>query len=297
MFSIQCYFPLKGSRCTKIAVEGRIHCLLHNKVAYPSYKKYKKICGKADCNLEEVETITTTKDKVIFLNKCYSAFIQAYEARLLYRDKYIAPECRDYGHDQQFLILKNKINTCEGILESLYNTYEDKVKINTLEVTNTVEEKLDPTPLEQVKQFKQKRYNDKAKTDRVIAAYIKENAKILKHKNILINSCYKNMYQFNSGKYIYEHMICMVTIITEMQLAQIKGKYKSYPIIFDLQTKIIQSYTDIRDMFKDRDIGFILSIGKAFLYHTELVFSFLVELALFGNKTTLILINVIFNIK
>lgn len=283
---LQCHAPHKESRCTNATLEGRIHCSIHDKIAYPLYSRYKKICFKASkFNLEEVKGIIGSKNKVIFLNKCYNVFIQAYEARLLHRNKCIAPECRDYGHNQQFLILKNKIRNCEEYLENIYENKVDATSCeNSAEIEDIIEEKLDPTPIEQVKTFKKKRQNDEAETNKTIAAYIKENAKILKYKNILIDSCYKNMFQFTCGKYVYEHMICMITVITELQLSQIRGRYKNYPLVFDLNSKIVKSYTDVRNMFKDQCVGFILSISQSFLDNTSLVLSLLLDLACFWEE-------------
>src|SRR5579883_3394662 len=110
----QCYAPVRTSngmtRCTNNTIDGnKIHCFHHYDGGIKSYKKYKKICSYMNTfDLNKVDEILEWRDKISFLNTCYDVYIKGYEARKQYRDTYIVPEYRDYGHCKQFTIIKAK---------------------------------------------------------------------------------------------------------------------------------------------------------------------------------------------
>jgi hypothetical protein len=268
MFSLQCYAPFNNKRCTNSTKDNKIHCPIHIKEGVKLYNKYKKICLIADTfNLNDVENMSSIKDKVTFLNKAYNIFISAYEARLKHRNRCITPECRDYGHDKQFILLQQKINTCEVQLECLYSVPPREIESNKVEE----KEKLNPVILEQVVSFQKKRRNDDIETNRIIAAYIKENGEILKRRNKLIDICYEDLLKFTTGNFIYEQMISMLTMVTVLQLAKERKRYNKSYYTFNLNTPVIHSYTNIKDLFKDQDIGVTFSICRGLLDYPDIV--------------------------
>jgi hypothetical protein len=271
MFSLQCYAPFNNKRCTNSTKDNKIHCPLHIKEGVKLYSRYKKICCIAESyDLESIEDMSSIQEKVTFLNKAYNIFISAYEARLKHRQRCISPECRDYGHDQQFILLQQKINICEQRLEYLYTL--PIIEVEATEVEESKENNifvLDPVILQQVTTFRQKRKEDERETNKIIAAYIKENGKILKHKNKMIDICYKDILIFTTGNYVYEHMICMLTMVTVLQIAKERGRYNNYYSIFNVNTPVIRSYTNIKDLFKDQHTGAIVSLCTGLVNYTE----------------------------
>lgn len=125
--------------------------------------------------------------------------------------------------------------------------------------------------IQQVRSFKKKRQNDEEETNKIIEVYIKENGPILKHKNAVIDICCKDLLIFTTGNYIYEQMICMLTMVTVLQIAKERSRYNNFYSIFNLNTPIICSYTNIKDLFKDQHTGVIVSLYRGLVNYTEIV--------------------------
>src|SRR5579883_882606 len=118
----QCCSPIgNGFRCPNITVdENKMHCFQHLDIGLRLYRKYKKVCNFADSlDLDKVHSLPSLADKVTFLHKCYVAYIAAWEARMEHRNKCVVPECRDWGHELQFILIKQKIDTSESLLEEI----------------------------------------------------------------------------------------------------------------------------------------------------------------------------------
>ena len=274
----QCCAPTKkNTRCTNYSIDGvKIHCPIHHNGGLKLYDRYKKACGIADSfDVEESIKITSTREQIVFLNKCYCAYIHAYEARMEHRNKYVVFECRDYGHDKQFVIIRNKTK-----LEEIYDkliTHQKKeitVEVDTYPQEVEHEEVKDLTFIDKVKDFKQKRVDDEKETNRVIMSYIQENSKLLKDKKNIIGECYSILLKFvtEDSKFLYHHMMAMFIVIIGAQeyMGNEKGKYSpdkvlkaSYSSTFTLSSKDINMYSDMKEFFNEQHFDFILFLGRA----------------------------------
>lgn len=213
--------------------------------------------------IDDVDSISSVKEKITFLNRCYASYIAAYGARFEHRDRCVVPDCRDWGHDQQFIIIQNKIDKCELRLEKLYDEIilhqQKDFDLLVEEENNTTYDakEEDLSFMDNVKSFKQKRSDDTKETNKIIANYIKENRVILKRKKEMIDFCYAALLKFvKSDKLVYHHMMCMMMIILKVYYGT-KGKdFCDYDNTesFVLSSKAINAYTNMRDFFSENQI-------------------------------------------
>lgn len=278
----QCSFPLRNNtRCPNVTPNfDKMLCLVHNKTGYKVYIKYKKLCKIADrLNFDKVYTLPSAKEKINYLMKCYNAYMAAYGGRMEYRDNFVVPECRDYGHDVQFNIIQEKINNCELQLQKLYDDIvlhqQKDIELLLEEENNTTYDtkEEDLIFMEEVKLFKEKRADDIKETNKVIAKYIKDNKVILKEKKKMIDFCYNTLLKFvKSDKLPYLLMMCMMTIC--LQLWSVRGydeetkstKSRNFydynsPKLFELSSKFISSYTNMRDFLSENQMQFAESFS------------------------------------
>jgi hypothetical protein len=250
-----------------------IKCIVkkHNPKAKRLYKEYKKLCARAKClDIEEIKEIIGILDKIKFLNKYYCTHKAAYEARMEHRNSCIVPCCRDYGHDMQFILIKEKINICENQLIQLYTLLleEKKEEITTSADIKDIENKEEDTDIiEEIKTFRQKRVNDEKETNRVIGDYIKKNKVILKEKKEAIDKIYSELLRFipKDTKHIYYLMICMIFSVLAM-IHLIKTKIipsttytKEISLFFT--HRMIKKYNNIRDHINEQLLGEILCMS------------------------------------
>jgi hypothetical protein len=279
------------TRCSNATVRPEaMHCSVHYKDGLKSYTQYKELCKVADrYSITEANDISSLNGKIRFLNICYKVYIAAYNARLEYRNAFVVCECYDYGHDKQFTLLNEKMDTCEILLTQLHDeikassTQEKEKKFSSTSSTKEevedsspkeveeVEEKVEIT-IEAVKSFREKRLKDERETKKIIAAYIKENKKLLKQKRNLVEvicSKYRQIALFEGNKFIYEELVAIVIITAEFHRVmkyedeKLRLLTKASPscdktIGFSLGCSAITRFSDIRDFLMDRDINFIL---------------------------------------
>lgn len=281
----QCAAPIGNNlRCKNITADGvKIHCNHHHTNAVKLYKKYKKACEFANTFIiDDVHTITSDREKIIFLNKCYVACIDAYNKRMEHRNRYVVPDCRDWGHDQQFIRLKQKADTCELLLETLYSeiTLKHRERENVL-VSEETEIKDDHVQvedtffMEEVKKFKKKRVDDEKETNRIIEAYIRENAKELRSKKKLIELCYSKLskYTTHNAKYEYEHMMCIIMVLFDLE-RKIESRNKfpfdcDYTKIATLVSAKINAHINIKELFSDQHMDFLIELNETFDYFDD----------------------------
>lgn len=260
----QCCAPIQNNgRCTNLTKDAnKVLCEKHYPQGAKLYKRYKTFCDKADkLDVDEVKTFPTIKEKISFLNKCYCSYITAYNARMKHRNKFIVPDCRDYGHDEQFRIIKRKIDACEKELEKLYTKKDLPIKETTLFVVE-VEEPIEEvsTFVEKVKSFRQQRKDDEKETNKVIAEYMKQNGAYLKSKKIIIDLCYYYLYSYltEDKKFACYHMCCMIDSLVILLGAIIKPEQKNFSDCkshkYFMGFIDVNSYVHLRDLFEHFDL-------------------------------------------
>jgi hypothetical protein len=271
----QCSAPVRSTRCPNPAIdEDKMQCIDHYPKAIKLYIEYKKLCDIADTfDIEEVEEMKTTREKVSFLHECYVSYMKAYNARMKHRNYAIVPECEDYGHDLQFLFLKDKMLRCEEKLEKIYYQITLDREINLEEVSReensseTKEEEESSTFIETVNTFKERRLQDEKETNRAIEDYIKDNKQILRTKQKYINIIHDKLLSFipRKSKYIYWTMMLMVTILKQVLVKHNNlRKKKLYPYnnmkniqtyqkgdVFEMLSDKINIYTSLKDALRD----------------------------------------------
>jgi len=104
----------KKGRCPNRPLNGKYHCGLHHHKAQKMYSYYKKVCANVDNY--DINAI----DDVNQLMKIYSYYNQAYDARMKHRSYAFVEEMHDEGHNEQFNIIRQKIDDCERRLTLLY---------------------------------------------------------------------------------------------------------------------------------------------------------------------------------
>lgn len=230
----QCCAPIQNNgRCTNLTKDAnKVLCEMHYPKGAKLYKRYKTFCAIADTfDVAEVHTLSTTKEKISFLNKCYCSYITAYNGRMEHRTKFIVPDCRDFGHDEQFRIIKRKIDICEKELEELYIKITIPVKeiiISLTEVEESFEEVKDVTFIDKIKSFKQQRREDEEETNKVIAKYMKQNSAYLKRRKTIIDLCfgYLSCFFTKDKKFPCYHMCCMIDSLIILVTAIINPNHK-----------------------------------------------------------------------
>ena len=235
----QCWAPTSdGTRCLNSTVDDRkMHCKNHL-IGIKFYDRYKKLCKIANnLNIESISSISSTKEKIAFLNKCYNSYIRAYEARMKHNTNFVVPECSDWGHKRQFVILKNKINTCELKLEALYKEFllskKDIIKVDLVQDDLEVEE---VHIIEKIKTFTKKRSDDEKEINKVLKEYIKKNKEVLKAKKDIINRINNIflVYIPKDSEYTYLQMVCMFNVLVELMHLKICHDKGIYPTNKDI---------------------------------------------------------------
>jgi hypothetical protein len=248
----QCCAPtVNNARCLNSTIRPEaMHCEIHYTEGVKSYTSYKALCKLADdFNITKVDEISSIYAKIRFLHKCYKACIVAYNSRMEYRNRFVVPECRDYGHNKQFIIIKERIKQCETLLQRLnieLATQKEKtitIKLPSISSKDKPEDSLSSTKdkplseedkesslseekespsfaesvMEEIKSFQQKRKDDEQETNKIIATYIKENRKLLNEKRNIVDLYCQHLNQFISKekKFVYLQMLCMISTITE----------------------------------------------------------------------------------
>jgi hypothetical protein len=270
----QCSAPVKGTRCSNPSLdEDKMQCEEHYPRAIKLYIKYKKLCAIAESfDMEGVKETKSLQEEILYVNDCYVSYMRAYSARMKHRNYAIVPECQDYGHNLQFVLLKEKMVKCEHKLEELYYMITsvqvvDSFDISEIENTEVKEKEDIPPFIEKVNTFKEKRLQDEKDTTRAIADYIKQNKTILKQKNKYINIIYNKLLSFipPGSKYIYHTMMCMnIIILGEIYKFNDRRAKKLYPYNsvknvqvykltghFKIFTPQINTYTCVKDILKE----------------------------------------------
>jgi len=240
------------TRCKKSTINlDKIHCEEHYEEGTRLYKKYKKICKLANGFVD-----LKNNNKVVFLNKWYAILVRAYDARMAHRQKFIAPDCRDHGHDQQFIMLKEQICECEHQLELIYADMQKPQ--NNPEILNVTKQDVsidddDVSFIEDVKTFKKQRLDEEKKLNLDIAAYLKENAAIAKEKKDNIDFCAHvfRKYLCQPIKFEYPHMLCMFVMVNEFQQFIRQESCAHACAIFDLQIKDVERYSSLEERMNE----------------------------------------------
>jgi len=100
-------------RCSQIAKLKSVFCEHHSAQHLTAYLKYKKLEG----NLKEIKPHQSVK----YYLKSYSTYNKAYQERFKFREKSIAYEARDIGHQIRLDWLWEQINLCITNLERIFH--------------------------------------------------------------------------------------------------------------------------------------------------------------------------------
>lgn len=218
MFGIrQCYAPIEGNkRCINITASStNIHCEQHKKKSSKLHSEYKAFSEKAKTlSLDEVDNISTYKEKVKYLMRCYSIFRETYNLRMKFKTKYITPGYSDDGHEHQFVLIKSKIEDCENRLEKLHDEFLER-KTKKKEQEPDAEDIEDVKFIEEIRSFKKKKIRDEKETNEAIAFYIKENRELLKEKRKKVDFIEKYFakYKLKIGKHFNNFAIASLFLI------------------------------------------------------------------------------------
>jgi hypothetical protein len=210
----QCCAIENNIRCVNNVIGHSNHCTDHIGPAKILYKKYKKICDVA-YNLDLNKNVSNIEEHVKYIIECYEMFNKAYDARMAHRKYAFVPECYDYGHDYQFIFIKNKILECEKILSELQMQYHRALMYETNNYTilnnedvNIKEEdifNIDIIP-KTIMESNKRRNDTEQDVNEIMDKYIKENQEILKKKEILNRlfiECIDNIvYKYIDKKYL-----------------------------------------------------------------------------------------------
>lgn len=210
----QCCAPILTGRCPNETVCARSdHCALHRDHAVKLYINYKRICKIAydlDIDLE----IPDTRKYIRYLTGCHEWFAKAYGARLEHRNYAYVPECYDDGHNLQFKIIQDKIDQCRNKLRRIQqmdgdlgnnegtnpeHNYEGNSQDNSEDNHNnegTDDIIHQPTEdiskaIYHVNKFKRKQLKDHQEFEKMVQENIKENQKIFRERQNLIDICTK----------------------------------------------------------------------------------------------------------
>lgn len=105
-------------RCEHSTYGESKHCKQHHTKALKLYLNYKALCDYAD-KLNIHKPVKNRSKKIAHLKNCHQRLVDAYNARMKHRNYAFFPDCWDYGHNLQFTIINNKIETCQREIKNL----------------------------------------------------------------------------------------------------------------------------------------------------------------------------------
>jgi hypothetical protein len=217
-----CCAPENGERCSNFTLNANCdHCKKHHEKALELYLKYKEICIVA--NNKNINVVIKDKNKHIrYLYNCHLWLERAYDARLEHRFFAYVPECYDYGHDKQFIILQQKLNICRTKCAALFELLQvkDEMVVEKEEQEPEVEEEFLNVDLmvEKISQFKEKQKKDDIEFDKTLQANIRQNNKLAQDKLKVVTLCndlIKKKLQVQDRTYF--NQIAIFRIIVEMK--------------------------------------------------------------------------------
>lgn len=291
----QCCAIDNKKRCTNNTLGESKHCKNHHDLAIKLYLKYKKICEMA-YNLDLTKPFDNVLDEIKHLNKCYHMFNGAYNARFEHRQYAFVDECSDDGHELQFVILQDKIKSCEDMLYEIYtkqpsnndiDTNSDEYEDNTSEELKQVtEEVLIKQSIKNVK--KQKKVRDNL--DKELNEMIKENEKIYQrwdHK-MKIHGHFLNSISKLSGKLLDPDKMLKIwdsplmkekasmEKIKDNNLLEFIFQKRQCPEIYQIYFMVIDNLQNqLKHIKGKKEIEFDLYFNWEVLFHTSLLREYL----------------------
>lgn len=207
-----------STRCQNPAVNCSKHCDIHRPKANILYNKYKKLSDLVD-TLDLNKSFDNVDDHIEYINQVYILLNKTYTARSKHRNYAFVPECRDVGHDYQFVKLQKLLGECELILAKLYTSkaLEASNASNASEDSEDSED-LPPEPInntknniaQKIREYRQHRKDAEKATDDFIIKYNKDNEEILHRRHILITYIVKFIDELFEP-YDPKHRLCIRT--------------------------------------------------------------------------------------
>lgn len=190
-----CTASTLNGRCTNFTLDKKCdHCIVHNETAVKLYLEYKEICKIADSKNINAKIKDPLK-YMKYLHNCHIWLVKAYNARLRHRIYAYVPETVDYGHLEQYRILKQKIDLCQAKILEVNKLINKKVPNNIIEedseedLESSVEDSPENPIIYEVREFQKKQKSDDAEFDKILQKNIKENEQIAKEKNKAVTLC------------------------------------------------------------------------------------------------------------
>jgi len=197
------------NRCTQKAKVNSVFCEQHSSEHLSNYLKYKKL----EEHLKEIQK----NQSVAYYLRNYSSYNKAYQERFQFREKAIAYEARDIGHQIRLDYLWDQINICVTNLERIFNKKTSVVnnkEIERKEISNK-ETKINVT--KQNREESRRIFNTYVKTKKQIENYdqlIKEHLKII---NRTIETKFQK-YENNIAKLLGHRKFTIDKIITASKI-------------------------------------------------------------------------------
>ncbi len=196
----RCSAPSNGVQCVHPVMNVRkLHCKQHFPKAFSLYQQYKQICLKLDnYDIKKIH-LFSTHDKMTYLHEYYCLLIRAYKGREKHKTYAFVPTLFDKGHEEQFKILKRKIENVEKELANISQQITKQINTNSQNPINDFVKTDDNTNnfeifiMKEVENFKKKRIADDKLLNMELKKYIQQNKNYEKKNNKNINYCLDSM--------------------------------------------------------------------------------------------------------